>query len=44
MSEWLVLAVAMALVCALVLACTALRHRRVAEDEDTSETPTSSST
>lgn len=39
MSEWLVLAVAMALVCALVLACTALRHRRVAEDEDTSETP-----
>ncbi|WP_327279477.1 MULTISPECIES: hypothetical protein [unclassified Streptomyces] len=39
MSEWLVLAVAMALVCALVLAFTALRHRRVAEDEDTSETP-----
>ncbi|MDJ0382692.1 DUF4239 domain-containing protein [Streptomyces sp. G-G2] len=39
MSEWLVLAIAMALVCALVLACTALRHRRVAVDEDTSETP-----
>ncbi|MFD7026742.1 hypothetical protein ACFWAR_01740 [Streptomyces sp. NPDC059917] len=39
MSEWLVLAIAMALVCALVLACTALRHRRVAADEDTSETP-----
>ncbi|MER7763783.1 hypothetical protein [Streptomyces sp. NPDC097619] len=39
MSQWLVLAVAMALACALVLAFTALRHRRVAEDEDTSETP-----
>ncbi|MFF1558340.1 hypothetical protein [Streptomyces sp. NPDC058279] len=39
MSEWLVLAIAMALVCALVLACTMLRHRRVAADEDTSETP-----
>ncbi|MBW5483035.1 bestrophin-like domain [Streptomyces bambusae] len=39
MSEWLVLAIAMALVCALVLAFTTLRHRRAAEDEDTSETP-----
>ncbi|AKL68613.1 DUF4239 domain-containing protein [Streptomyces goshikiensis] len=39
MSQWLVLAIAMALVCALVLTFTAIRHRRVAEDEDTSETP-----
>ncbi|MGG8408972.1 hypothetical protein ACM614_21450 [Streptomyces sp. 12297] len=39
MSEWLVLAVTMALGCALVLAFTALRHRRASEDEDTSETP-----
>ncbi|MEU9037993.1 hypothetical protein AB0D45_24255 [Streptomyces sp. NPDC048352] len=39
MSEWLVLAIAMALVCALVLAMTVVRHRRVAADEDTSETP-----
>lgn len=39
MSEWLVLAIAMALVCALVLAITAIRHRRAADDEDTSETP-----
>ncbi|WP_424211032.1 hypothetical protein ACN20G_02425 [Streptomyces sp. BI20] len=39
MSEWLVLAVAMALVCAAVLAFTVIRHRRVAADEDTSETP-----
>lgn len=44
MSEWLVLAIAMALVCAVVLAITAIRHRRVAADEDTSETLTSSST
>ncbi|MEV7419785.1 hypothetical protein [Streptomyces sp. NPDC089919] len=39
MSEWLVLAVAMALVCAVVLIFTNLRHRRAAEDEDTNETP-----
>ncbi|MFF5449234.1 hypothetical protein [Streptomyces sp. NPDC012888] len=39
MSEWLVLAIAMTLVCALVLAFTNIRHRRAAEDEDTSETP-----
>lgn len=39
MSEWLVLAIAMALVCALVLTITAIRHRRAADDEDTSETP-----
>jgi Ca2+/Na+ antiporter len=38
-SEWLILAIAMVLVCALVLAFTALRHRRAADDEDTSETP-----
>ncbi|WP_030203232.1 DUF4239 domain-containing protein [Streptomyces sp. NRRL S-87] len=39
MSEWLVLAIAMALVCAVVLAFTVLRHRRAADDEDTNETP-----
>ncbi|MFG2292583.1 hypothetical protein [Streptomyces sp. NPDC048603] len=39
MSEWLVLAIAMVLGCALVLAFTTIRHRRVAEEEDTSETP-----
>ncbi|MFJ3924716.1 hypothetical protein [Streptomyces sp. NPDC090022] len=39
MSEWLVLAIAMVLVCALVFAFTVLRHRRAADDEDTSETP-----
>ncbi|MEU1073248.1 MULTISPECIES: hypothetical protein [unclassified Streptomyces] len=39
MSQWLVLVVAMALVCAVVLSVTVLRHRRVAEAEDPSETP-----
>ncbi|MEU5436094.1 hypothetical protein AB0G73_22335 [Streptomyces sp. NPDC020719] len=39
MSQWLVLAVALVLVCAVVLIATVLRHRRVAEAEDTSETP-----
>ncbi|MFJ7157937.1 hypothetical protein ACIQUQ_23785 [Streptomyces sp. NPDC101118] len=39
MYEWLILAVSMVLVCAAVLAFTNLRHRRVAEDEDTNETP-----
>ncbi|MFK0252502.1 hypothetical protein [Streptomyces sp. NPDC090445] len=39
MSEWLILAIAMVLVCAFVFACTVIRHRRVAPDEDTSETP-----
>ncbi|MET9319767.1 hypothetical protein ABZX75_06145 [Streptomyces sp. NPDC003038] len=39
MSEWVVLAIAMALVCALVFTITTIRHRRVADDEDTSETP-----
>ncbi|UQX03896.1 DUF4239 domain-containing protein [Streptomyces sp. RerS4] len=39
MSEWLVLAIAMVLVCAAVLVMTTIRHRRVAADEDTSETP-----
>ncbi|WP_327356466.1 bestrophin-like domain [Streptomyces sp. NBC_01304] len=39
MSEWLVLAVALALVCALVVTVAVLRHRRADVDEDTSETP-----
>ncbi|MFC7302885.1 hypothetical protein ACFQVC_01470 [Streptomyces monticola] len=38
MSEWLVLTLAMTLVCALVLTITLIRHRKAA-DEDTSETP-----
>ncbi|MFE0173402.1 hypothetical protein ACFWZ2_13875 [Streptomyces sp. NPDC059002] len=39
MTEWLVLAVAMALACAVVLTVTVLKHRRVPEDDDTSQTP-----
>ncbi|MCB5168934.1 DUF4239 domain-containing protein [Streptomyces bambusae] len=39
MSQWLVLAITMALACALVLFFTTLRHRRASDDEDTSETP-----
>ncbi|MFJ2768889.1 hypothetical protein [Streptomyces sp. NPDC087300] len=39
MTEWLVLAVAMALACAVVLTVTVLRHRRVPEDDDPSQTP-----
>ncbi|MFE0098783.1 hypothetical protein [Streptomyces sp. NPDC059009] len=39
MTEWLVLAVAMGLACAVVLIVTLVRHRRVPEDEDTAETP-----
>ncbi|MFF2650126.1 hypothetical protein [Streptomyces sp. NPDC058045] len=39
MSEWLVLALAMAAACAVVLAVTVLRQRRIGEDEDPSETP-----
>ncbi|MFE5944551.1 hypothetical protein ACFQ79_18700, partial [Streptomyces sp. NPDC056480] len=39
MPEWLVYALASVLVCVLVVTATVLRHRRVAVDEDTSETP-----
>lgn len=39
MSEWLVLALAMAAACAVVLTITLLRHRRLGEDVDPSETP-----
>ncbi|MGW2228503.1 bestrophin-like domain [Streptomyces formicae] len=39
MSEWLVLALAMAAACAVVLAVTQLRHRRTGADYDASETP-----
>ncbi len=39
MSEWLVLALAMAAACAVVVVGTLVRHRRAAEDDDPSETP-----
>ncbi|MEV5938592.1 MULTISPECIES: hypothetical protein [unclassified Streptomyces] len=39
MPQWLVLTLAVALVCAVVLTATVLRHRRVAGAEDPSETP-----
>lgn len=39
MSEWLVLALAMAAACLVVLAVTLVRHRTVGEDDDPSETP-----
>ncbi|WP_411070015.1 hypothetical protein [Streptomyces sp. cmx-4-25] len=39
MPEWLVYTLASVLVCLLVIATTVMRHRRVAADEDTSETP-----
>lgn len=39
MSEWLVLALAMAAACAVVVAVTLLRHRTAGEDDDPSETP-----
>ncbi|ATL32440.1 DUF4239 domain-containing protein [Streptomyces formicae] len=39
MSEWLVLALAMAAACAVVLTVTQLRHRRTGADYDASETP-----
>ncbi|MEU3844387.1 DUF4239 domain-containing protein [Streptomyces sp. NPDC028635] len=39
MPEWLVYTVASVLVCLLVIVATVVRHRRVADDEDTSETP-----
>ncbi|MFE4666951.1 hypothetical protein ACFRI7_22065 [Streptomyces sp. NPDC056716] len=39
MPEWLIYTLAAVLVCAFVVAATSMRHRRVAADEDTSETP-----
>ncbi|MFF8814720.1 bestrophin-like domain [Streptomyces pactum] len=39
MSEWMVLLIAMAAACAVVLAITVLKERRVGEDYDPSETP-----
>ncbi|OEJ43530.1 hypothetical protein AR457_04915 [Streptomyces agglomeratus] len=39
MSEWLVLSIAMASACAVVLTITVINHRRVGEDDDPSETP-----
>ncbi|MFJ3921537.1 hypothetical protein [Streptomyces sp. NPDC090022] len=39
MSEWLVLTLAMAAACAVVLSVVFLRHRRIGEDDDPSETP-----
>ncbi|MFJ5775421.1 hypothetical protein [Streptomyces sp. NPDC093094] len=39
MPEWLIYTVAALMVCALVVAATVVRHRRVDADEDTSETP-----
>ncbi|AXE24169.1 hypothetical protein C0216_12510 [Streptomyces globosus] len=39
MSEWLVLTLAMAAACAVVLAIAFFNHRRIGEDDDPSETP-----
>ncbi|MEU1055932.1 hypothetical protein [Streptomyces sp. NPDC005876] len=39
MPEWLVLTLAMLAACAVVVVITLVRHRRAAEDEDTTETP-----
>ncbi|MFD7662576.1 hypothetical protein [Streptomyces sp. NPDC059788] len=39
MSEWLVLTIAMAAVCAVVLTITVLKQRRIGDDDDPSETP-----
>ncbi|WP_326625444.1 MULTISPECIES: hypothetical protein [unclassified Streptomyces] len=39
MSEWLVLTLAMAAACAVVLTIAVLNNRRIAEDDDPSETP-----
>ncbi|MFJ9038924.1 hypothetical protein ACIRF8_20305 [Streptomyces sp. NPDC102406] len=39
MSEWLVLALAMVAVCAVVLIVLVLQQRRISEDDDPSETP-----
>ncbi|MFJ6728817.1 MULTISPECIES: hypothetical protein [unclassified Streptomyces] len=39
MPEWLIYTLAATLVCAFVVVATVMRHRRVAADEDTSQTP-----
>ncbi|MFD3515590.1 hypothetical protein [Streptomyces sp. NPDC058657] len=39
MSEWLVLTIAMAAACAIVLTIVVINHRRLAEDDDPNETP-----
>ncbi|MFD7444708.1 hypothetical protein [Streptomyces sp. NPDC059909] len=39
MSEWVVLTIAMAAACAVVLTITVINHRRIGEDDDPSETP-----
>ncbi|MFI8521164.1 hypothetical protein ACIGEZ_25590 [Streptomyces sp. NPDC085481] len=39
MSEWLVLTIAMAAACAVVLTIVVINHRRLPEDDDPSETP-----
>ncbi|MGW1377573.1 bestrophin-like domain [Streptomyces sp. NPDC002446] len=39
MSQWLVLGIAMAAVCGVVLLITVLRGRRISEDDDPTETP-----
>ncbi|MET7362400.1 hypothetical protein ABZS76_28765 [Streptomyces sp. NPDC005562] len=39
MTEWFVLGLAMVLACAVVLTVTVLRHRRVPDDDDPSQTP-----
>ncbi|MFK0292972.1 hypothetical protein ACIQU6_21200 [Streptomyces sp. NPDC090442] len=39
MSQWLVLTIAMAAVCGVVLSITVLKERRIGEDDDPSETP-----
>ncbi|MFG3344137.1 hypothetical protein ACGF1Z_03610 [Streptomyces sp. NPDC048018] len=39
MSEWLVLSIAMAAACAVVLTIVVINHRRLPEDDDPSETP-----
>ncbi|MDJ0382805.1 DUF4239 domain-containing protein [Streptomyces sp. G-G2] len=39
MSEWLVLSLAMAAACAVVLSITFFNHRRIGEDDDPNETP-----
>ncbi|MGC0327803.1 hypothetical protein RKD23_000793 [Streptomyces sp. SAI-170] len=39
MPEWLIYTLAALMVCAFVVAATVVRHRRVDDDEDTSETP-----
>jgi len=39
MSQWLVLTIAMAAVCGVVLTITVLKERRITEDDDPTETP-----